>query len=65
MSINTIIPRMSEIYYQSEVSDPDIMYFHWSMKENDATQFLNVEYKEFEDLLSKGNFELKPHSIIP
>ena len=39
MTMNTIIYRGTKIYAKAEVSDPDTMYFHQAMKENDATHF--------------------------
>ena len=47
------------------MSDPDTMYFHQAMKDNDAAQILESVHKEFLDFLSKRIFELIPHSIVP
>ena len=64
MATNMRISRRTEIYAKKAVSDPDTMYFHQAMKENDATQFLKSAHKIISDLLSKGVFELIPHSIV-
>ena len=37
MSMNTILPRRTEIYANALVSDTDTMYFFQAMKENDDT----------------------------
>ena len=52
--MNTRIPRGIKIYAKAALYDPDTMYFHQAMKENDARQFLKEAHKEFEDFLSKG-----------
>ena len=54
MAMNMRIYRRTKIYAKEEVSNPDTIYFHQAMKENDATQFLKAAHKEFEDFLSKG-----------
>ena len=53
MAINIIISRRTEIYAKAEVSDPDNIYFHQSMKKNDTTKFLKASHKEFAYFLSK------------
>ena len=58
MAMNKRMSIRTEIYCKAAVSDPDNMYFHQVMKENDATQFLKAAHKELLDLLSKGILEL-------
>ena len=65
MAMNMRISRRTKVYAKAAVYDPDTMYFHQAMKENDARQFLKEAHKEFADLLSKGNYELIPCSIVP
>ena len=65
MCMNMIISRITEIYVNAVLSDLDTMCFQQATKENYATQFLKVEYKEFEDLRNKVIFELIPHRITP
>ena len=64
MVTNMRISRRTEIFSKLSVSDPDTMYFHQAMKENDAIKFLKSAHKIISDLLSKGIFELIPHSIV-
>ena len=65
MDINTRIFIRTEIYSKSEMSDTDTMYFNQATNENDDTQFLKSEHKEFSDLISKGMFEMIPCTIFP
>ena len=64
MTIHTRITRRTGIYSKSEVYDPDTVYFHQEMKENDATHLFNMVHKEFVDFLSKGVIELVTHSRV-
>ena len=47
------------------MSDPDTMYFHQTMRENDVTEFLKAMHKGFLEFPSKGVFKLIYHSIVP
>ena len=46
-------------------ADPDTMYYHEAMREDDAPQFREACKKEFVDQWDNGNFELKHKSEIP
>ena len=65
MDTNTQITTRFRIYIKSEVSDPDTMYFHQEMKENDATQSLKTVHKAFADFIIKGIFELITKIRVP
>ena len=65
MVTNMRISIRTEIFSKLSVSDPDTMYFHQAMKENDATQFLTAAHKKFLVLLSKVIFELITCRIVP
>ena len=60
MATNTTISRR-----KAAVSDPDTIYFLQEGKENDYTQFLKAQQKEFVELLSMESFEVIPRIIVP
>ena len=65
MAMNNRMSIRTEIYCKAAVSDPDNMYFHQVMKENDATHFLKEDHKDFSYFLNKGTFELLTRSRVP
>jgi hypothetical protein len=46
-------------------SDPDTMYFHQAMKQDDATEFLKAAHKEFQSLLDREVIEINPRLSSP
>jgi hypothetical protein len=46
-------------------SNPDTMYFHQAMKQDDATAFLNAARKEFQSLLDREVIEIIPAYLVP
>jgi hypothetical protein len=46
-------------------SDPDTMYFHQAMQQNDAVEFLNAAHKEFQSLLDREVIEIIPANLVP
>ena len=47
------------------VSDPDTMYFHQAMKENDSEEFRASMTKEIQDQFENGNFTVVPRTEVP
>jgi hypothetical protein len=46
-------------------SNPDTMYFHQAMQQNDAFEFLNAARKEFQSLLDREVIEIIPAHLVP
>jgi hypothetical protein len=46
-------------------SDPDTVYFHQAMQQNDAVEFLNAARKEFQSLLDREVIEIIPANLVP
>jgi hypothetical protein len=46
-------------------SDPDTMYFHQAMKQEDAAEFLKTAHMEFENLLDRDVIEIIPAYLVP
>lgn len=53
------------IYAYKSISDPDTMYLHQAMREQDRDEFLKAMDKEVDDQMENGNFRIVPMSTIP
>lgn len=46
-------------------ADPDTMYLHQALKEDDAVEFIKAMLKEVNDQMENGNFEIIKRSKVP
>jgi hypothetical protein len=46
-------------------ADPDTMYFHQAMQQEDSKQFLCAAHTEFKNLLDREIVEIVPAHLIP
>ena len=47
------------------VADPDVMYMHQAMKQDDKQEFIKAMQKEVEDQTRNGNFSIVERKLIP
>ena len=55
----------NEIIVMKATSDPDTMYMHQAMRENDRAEFIKAMEKEVTDQYKNGNFEIVHVSEVP
>jgi hypothetical protein len=55
----------TDVSIMSATSDPDTMYFHQAMQQEDAPDFLGAAHKEFQNLIERDVIEIIPKHLAP